>query len=379
MQVIRLPFVDALRSSLADASPLIQVVLGPRQVGKTTGVRQLMDEWSEGQVHFASADGEIARPGDWVEGQWETARSVNADLLVVDEIQKVENWSERVKALWEEQYGAKAKLKVVLLGSSSLSLQRGLRESLAGRYEVHRVFHWNPIESRESYGISSAEFLLFGGYPGSYRFVDDRTRWVSYVRDSIIDAVIGRDILSLVRVKSAALFRQCFEIATSYAAQEISYTKLLGQLQDKGNTDLVKQYLDHFEGAFLLKQLQKYSNKATLRRSSSPKIVPMCPALYSVELDADLGPEERGRSFEVMVGAALSRFPGKLFYWRERSFEVDYVYKYGKRLVAIEVKSGRKKSSRGLRKFREKFPQAETLIITPQNVGRLFGVADLFS
>jgi len=368
MKTIELPFVGKLEEALAvPGKRYIQVLVGPRQVGKTTGIRQLLERRPSESYTYCSADGILPRPADWLRKQWIEARSTSKALLVVDEVQKVENWSAVVKEFWDAQVAAASAMDLVLLGSGSLTIQRGLAESLAGRYRLHRVFHWSWEESEDACGLDMERYLLFGGYPGSYPLISNPVNWLGYIRESIVEAVIGKDILFDARVKSPALFRQCFEIICSYPAQEISYTKLLGQLQERGNTDLVKHYLELFEGAFLVKQLFKYSGKKLLRRSSSPKLMPLCPALYSVGLDAQLNDEERGRAFELAVGAALLRRPGRLFYWREGSAEVDFVYEYGKTVVAVEVKSGRKKSARGLSAFQARFPHAKSVIVTPEN------------
>lgn len=369
MSVIELGFVGKLEQALASSNNLIQVVLGPRQVGKTTGIRQLLGRYPENHT-YASADGMLAKSTEWLYEKWTLAQSEGIKLFVLDEIQKVENWSETVKQLWDGRR-TEDQMKVVLLGSSSLKIKRGLSESLAGRYMVHRVHHWSASESAEGYGLSLEEYLLYGGYPGSYPLRSSPGEWLGYMRESIIDAVIGKDILTGARVKSPALFRQCFDIICAYPAQEMSYTKLLGQLQDKGNTDLVKHYLELFEGAFLIRQLFKYSGKKVLQRSSSPKLLPLCPALYSVGLDAELDADERGRCFELAVGAALCRLPGRLYYWRNRNAEVDYIYEFKKNLIAIEVKSGRKKTSKGLLEFRSAFPGSRAVIITPKNLSEL--------
>lgn len=366
--LIKLSFIKDLSASLNHHKDLIQVVTGPRQVGKTTGVLEYLKSKTLKEYHYVSADGQISRPPEWLEEQWIILKSKNQEgLLVIDEIQKVENWSETVKKLWDQQKQSSEKISLILLGSSSLEIQKGLSESLTGRFKLHPVYHWNLDESQRSHGLNLEEFLVYGGYPGSYRFKENKIEWINYVNESIINTVIGRDILNLTRVKSPALFKQAFDLACSYGGQEISYNKLLGQLQDKGNVDLIKHYLELFEGAFLLKPLMKYSAKKTLTRASSPKILPLCPSLYSITLDADLGPAERGRSFEIAVGCELARLPGTLYYWREGAYELDYIYKFGRKLFAIEVKSGRRKNSKSLSAFKAKFPKAEIIIVQPEN------------
>ena len=365
---IKLGFLTQLKKSLSVSEPLIQVILGPRQVGKTTGIQIFLKSFKKSAYHYVSADGVLSKTSDWILEQWLMASNKDeGGLLVIDEVQKVENWSETIKKLWDQQARSSQRIKVVLLGSSSLDIQKGLSESLTGRFLLHRVYQWNFNESQKGYKLSFEELLKYGGYPGSYQFKEEIVQWLNYMKNSIVETVVGKDILSLARVKSPALFHQSFYIAMSYGGQEISYTKLLGQLQDKGNVEIIKHYLELFEGAFLLRQLFKYSNKAVLSRSSSPKILPMAPALYSMNKDVDLSQEEMGRAFEIVVGCELVRLPGQLYYWRQGKYEVDFVYKFGKKLTAIEVKYGKNISAKGLEKFKEEFPSTKLLLLTPEN------------
>lgn len=366
------PFVEQLSQRLRSTSPLMQVLVGPRQVGKTTGVQQLMAE-GHWPVRYANADDVLVSDRSWLLEQWQQALLLgDGALLVVDEIQKIPNWPETIKALWDAHPG---RLRVLLLGSSALRIQAGVTESLAGRFELLRVHHWRFAELHAAFGYDLDRYLAFGGYPGAVALEGDAGRWYAYMKDAIVEAVIGKDILQSRKVANPALFRQAFEILCAYPAQEISYTKLLGQLQDKGNTDLVKYYIELYGGAFLLHALQKYSPKAWLSRSSSPKMLPACPALYSmaagvasVAVAGNAG--QRGRAFELAVGCELLQQPGQVTYWRERNDEVDFVYQYRDRLYAIEVKSGRKKSAKGLEVFCAQVPGALRVIITPENFAR---------
>jgi hypothetical protein len=359
-------FVARLAQRLEEPKPLIQVLTGPRQVGKTTGVRQILQR-TQTPFHYANADDLLVSDRNWLLEQWQQALTLgDGALLVIDEIQKAPNWAERIKALWDSH---PSKIRVLLLGSSALQLHSGLTESLAGRYELSRVYHWTFSELREGFGYDLPRYLKYGGYPGAVAFESDPDRWYAYMKESIVEAVIGRDILQSRRVANPALFRQAFEILCHYPAQEISYTKLLGQLQERGNTDLVKYYIELYGGAFLMYSLQKYSAKAWLTRSSSPKVLPACPALHTMAaglVDND-DTERLGRIFELAVGSELLQLPGELCYWREKQAEVDFVYKDQGRLFAIEVKSGRKKSAKGLDAFAEKFPKSSRIIITPEN------------
>lgn len=359
-------FVAQLEKRLTGEQPLIQVLVGPRQVGKTTGMRQLLSRYP-GNSHFANADDLLTADRTWLLEQWQKALLPgDGTLLVIDEIQKIPNWSETLKSLWDQ---APRKLRVVVLGSSSMQIQTGLTESLAGRFELTRIYHWTYTELKSAFGYNLDRFLLYGGYPGSVTYEDDYDRWYAYLKDSIVEAVIGKDILLNRTVGNPALFRQAFEILCRYPAQEISYTKLLGQLQDKGNTDLIKYYIELYAGAFLMYPLEKYSVKGWLTRSSSPKIIISCPALYTMSEGPQVqgNPEIRGRLFELAVGAQLLQLPGELFYWREKNAEVDFVYRYQGRLYAIEVKSGRRKSLKGLEAFMKQFPEANPVVLTTDN------------
>ena len=368
-------FVKVLESRLAEKDPLIQVILGPRQVGKTTGVESLFatGESSQGaKFHYVTADDALALSQDWIFEQWQAALVLGPDvILVIDEVQKVLHWSESIKKVWDASKRKKAKVKLVLLGSSSLSISQGLEESLAGRFEVIPAPHWGYEESRAAFGYSLEDYFLFGDYPAASRFRTDFERWQSYLKNSIIETVIGKDILRLRSVRHPGLFRQAFEIIASYPSQEMSYNKLLGQIQEKGNIDLVKHYLDLFEGAFLFRCLQKYTGSAQMRKASSPKIIPLCPALYSYQITPEevRDPEIRGRIFESCVGSELANLPGDLFYWRDGDFEVDFVHVRGSQVTAIEVKSGRRKRTQGLMAFCKKFPRAKKVFVTLENFG----------
>lgn len=360
------PFVAQLEKRLSGELPLIQVLVGPRQVGKTTGMRQLLARYPHNN-HYANADDLLVADRTWLLEQWQKALVLgDGTLLVIDEVQKIPNWSETLKSLWDK---GPRKLRVVVLGSSSLQIQTGLTESLAGRFELTRIYHWTYAELKTAFGYDFERFLLYGGYPGSVAYEDEYDRWYAYLKDSIVEAVIGKDILLNRKVGNPALFRQAFEILCRYPAQEISYTKLLGQLQDKGNTDLIKYYIELYAGAFLIHPLEKYSAKGWLTRSSSPKILVSCPALYTMTEGPRVldDPDRRGRLFELAVGAQLLQLPGELFYWREKNAEVDFVYRYQGRLYAIEVKSGRRKSAKGLEAFMKHFPDACPIILTTDN------------
>lgn len=362
---VYLDYIDKLRKRLDTESPFIQVLLGPRQVGKTTSVLRMIEEHYSSSAFYVSSDDHFNPDAEWLAEQWLTAASEKR-ILFVDEIQKVFNWPETIKRLYDNAKRQGSLVPCVLLGSSSLQIQKGLTESLTGRFQLTRAYHWNFQESAAGYGLSFDEYQKYGGYPGSYPLISSND-WADYVKTSIIETVVEKDILQFQNVKNPALFRQAFDILISYPAQEISYTKLLGQLQDRGNIVIVKHYLKLYEGAFLITHLEKFSNKKHLQRSSSPKILPLAPCFPYLQIRADYTPEEKGRVFEAIVGDQLIRTGENLYYWRDGNLEVDFILRAGREMWAIEAKSGVKEKRSGLLEFQKRNPMARLAIINQNN------------
>ena len=364
-----------LARRLAEPRRFLQVVVGPRQVGKTTLVQQVVEESSLPAV-FASADEPTLRGPEWIAQQWEAARLAlgrKGALLVLDEVQKAASWAESVKRLWDEDTRKKRALKVVLLGSAPLLIQRGLSESLAGRFEMLHLPHWSAAEMREAFGWPLERFVCYGGYPGAAPLADDHDRWVRYIRDSLIETTIARDVLLLSRVDKPALLRRLFELGCRYSGQVLSYTKMLGQLHDAGNTTTLAHYLDLLTAAGMLTGLPKYAGQAVRSRGSSPKLQVLNTALMTAQSGLTLAEArtERpfwGRLIESAVGAHLANAAAQgaceVFYWRERNREVDFMVKAGRSVAAIEVKSGRAREALpGIAAFAEAFAPRRTLLI----------------
>lgn len=344
-----------LASRLGEEPSRLQVVSGPRQVGKTTVVLQAL-EASDAPSHYASADDPALRDSAWLEAQWEEGRRLARDrsdgaILAIDEIQKVTNWAETVKRLWDEDRGAGLRLRVVLLGSAALLVQRGLSESLAGRFELIRAPHWSFTEMRDAFGFSLDQFVYFGGYPGAADLVEDEQRWAAYVLDSIVETTISRDLLLLTRVDKPALLRSLFRLVCDYSSQIVSYQKLTGQLQDAGNTTTLAHYLDLLTASGLATGLEKYASGKVRQRRSTPKLLALDTALVSATSgrtfeESRTDSSHWGRLVETAVGAHLyaTRDPrAEILYWRERGKEVDFVVQRGEQLTAIEVKTGRRR------------------------------------
>jgi hypothetical protein len=332
--------------------------------------------------HYASADEPTLKDRTWIEQQWEIARlkveSEKKVLFVLDEAQKIAGWSETVKRLWDEDTAKDLPLHVMLLGSSPLLVQRGLTESLAGRFEVIPVTHWSFAEMREAFDWGLDEYIFFGGYPGGAHLVNDQKRWSNYIKDALIETTISRDILLMTRVDKPALLRRLFELGCSYSGQVLSYQKMLGQLQDAGNTTTLAHYLNLLEGAGLLAGLSKYAGQRVRQRASSPKLLVLNTALMTAQSQLNLEEAKQdtdfwGRLVESAIGAALMNgLRGEnieLFYWSSRNREVDFVLSRRKSLVALEVKSRRRKVNLpGIEAFSNEFPVTRKLLVGAQGI-----------
>jgi predicted AAA+ superfamily ATPase len=355
----------------------IQVLYGPRQVGKTTLVLQLLSKIATESI-YETADTVAAADTKWLQTVWETARiklklfDAKELILVIDEIQKINNWSETVKKLWDEDSKIGNNIKVILLGSSSLLIQKGLTESLAGRFEKTYIGHWSFAEMQSAFDWDVRKYIYFGGYPGAATLIDDEKRWKSYIIDSLIETSVSKDILMLTRVDKPALLKKLFEIGASYSGQILSFTKILGQLLDAGNTTTLSHYLFLLSNCGLLGGLEKFSSNVVKKRGSSPKFQVYNNALITAYLKTDFPqtfqePNLWGRIVESAVGTHLIGKSisenYKLYYWREGDCEIDFVIEYGEKLLGLEVKSGISTTNKGIGKFLTQYPSAKTMFV----------------
>lgn len=376
----RREIAKSILSRINEPRGKIQVEVGPRQVGKTFSIEQAVREY-RGPFTYRIADGLGLDPLAWLEGEWNAARLMakrqDGHLLILDEIQKVKGWSDVVKRLWDEDTFNHVPLKIVLLGSSRLLLQKGLNESLEGRFELLSADHWNYREMREAFGFSVEDYILYGGYPGAVPMKDDEARFRAYVRESIAEPSVSRDILQLETIAKPELLRRVFTLGCAYSARILSYQKMLGQLQETGNVTTIAHYLRLLGEAGLVCGLEKFYEEESRTKASSPKLSVCNNALMSslsahsfAELKSDSA--RWGHLVESAVGAhllATARRGGvEVLYWNVGIKEVDYVLRKGERLAAIEVKGADTNSISGLREFCGKYPRAKPYLVGGQGM-----------
>ena len=371
-----------IKSRMEEPRRFIQVVMGPRQIGKSTVVKQVLKDMNT-PYQFFSADNVPASDQAWLSNIWESTRVLlksgghESIILVIDEIQKIQNWSEVVKKEWDADSFHDRNIKVLLLGSSRVLLEKGLSESLAGRFEEIRMSHWSFGEMQECFGFSLEQFVYYGGYPGSASLIGDEDRFQQYIQSSIIDATINKDILMDTPIGKPALLRQTFELGAAYSGSLLSLTKMVGSLQDAGNTSTLAGYLGLLNDSGLLAGLQKYSVDVARKRASIPKLQVYNNALKTIyngmtleQVVADR--KAWGHIFESAVGAYIVNEAFKhrfeVTYWRDGNDEVDFVLKKNNSIVAIEVKGNAEKRTAGLDEFKKKFNPINAFIVGSEGV-----------
>lgn len=358
---------DAINERLAKGSPLIQVISGPRQVGKTTLVQQLFESRKRVGIYHI-ADGVLSDGAVWLEriyheAQLRQTQSKRQVVLAIDEIQRIPNWSEIIKRLVDlQKFHQQPAIQLLLLGSSYWLMQQGLSESLAGRFEQWNISHWTFLELQEAFGMTPEEYVFFGAYPGAVAYQKEEERWKSYIKSAMIETVITKDVLLMNRIEKPALLKRVFELGVSYSGQILSYTKVMGQLQEARNTTTIAHYLDLLQQSGLLMGLQKFAVDKARQRSSSPKWQVMNNALMgalgvTTWKEAQKDRKRWGRMVESAVGAHLIAHLGddmELFYWNSSNAEVDFILQWQGQYIAIEVKLATDKIS-GLQKFSQQF------------------------
>lgn len=372
------PIIHQIKERINEPRHFIQVLYGPRQVGKTTLITQILEHCSIPHL-FVTAEEQVGVDRVWLRSIWSRARQMQREvasdfLLVIDEVQKIANWSETVKLEWDTDTYQHLPIKVVLLGSSSILIQKGLSESLAGRFETIYISHWSYAEMQEAFGWSLNQYLWFGGYPGTGDLIRDEQRWQHYVTQSLVDTTLTKDVLMLTRVDKPALLRRLFTIGCAYSAQIVALNKIQGELQERGNLTTLSNYLSLLSSAGLLCGLEKYAGNVLHQRASKPKFQVYNNALMNVQRAMSIDTAEQnhtiwGRVVESAVGAHLlnASMTGDyhVYYWNENSKEVDFVLVRGDKVIAIEVKSGSDSINNGMAAFDKLYhPQAIYLIGT---------------
>lgn len=369
--------VTTIKTRLTECTfPLMQVLVGPRQTGKSTMLQQALSAITL-PSQFVSADDLLAPNEAWLRQCWQDARNLylatqQPIVLVLDEIQKVPAWPNIVKGMWDQDRREKHDIRVCLSGSSSLLLRKGLEDSLMGRFEIVRSPHWSFTECEQAFGTTLDDFLFFGGFPQAQQLRHDFKRWQDYMLEGIIEPTIAKDVFEDEDVRKPALLKALFYLGARFSAQELSYNKIAGQLQDSGNLATLAHYLNLLDKAGMLCGLEKYHPNILLQKKSSPRFLVYDQSLMTatskraqefVLQDSEL----KGHLIETCIGAHLLALSKEhnfdVSWWRTGTNEVDFVIHDVERVLAIEVKSGRMKPLNGMRAFLRDYPHAQHLVV----------------
>ena len=376
--------LTVLKSRMSELRRRMQIIMGPRQVGKSTLVGQFIDS-TDVPFDFFAADAVNRYDTTWIPARWQEARmrmDLHEDrehILIIDEIQKIIGWSEQVKKEWDADTRNKRNLKVILLGSSRVLLEKGLNESLEGRFEPIKMGYWDWQEMRDAFDFNIEQYIYFGGFPGLASDINDEDRWRDLMESTIITPILTRDILEIEEIRNPALLRQVFELACMESASELSLTKMQGTM-NSGTVPTIKNYLNILDQTMTVKPLQKYSPSPIKEKNSVPKMQVYNSAfrnrygLHTFE-EALTDATEWGRQVESAVGAHLanrSQLDGfELLYWRnDKKKECDYILKKGQALVAIEVKSSSADDTSGYELFKQLYADRITsaFIVGPEGL-----------
>jgi len=363
----RQPYFDLLYKALSGESRF-HVLIGPRGGGKSILAAQVMKRWN-GPKRLAQADLPYALPVEWISKEWGKLQVPGA-LLVLDEPQRIPGWGEKVLSLMETNPG----VKVLALCSTWGEAQR----PPAG-YTLQRIPHWDQQECFQRHGLrmSIESFFLMGGYPGALVNREQETfRWGSYLRDAILEAVLGKDLLSMFPVQKHELLRKAFGLACAHAGEVVSYYQLAQELPEAGNAITITRYFQGLKDAFLLFPLPRWHGNETRENESAPKIVIRDNGLITALLfptleEGEIDDAWKRKLVKNAVLAGLLRLADEEgwepYYWKDRSLEVDCVLVKGDRLVAFYVVDDPKKeySLIGLHAFKRRYPKADINVIGP--------------
>ncbi len=406
MSFYKRPQFAEIRQRLNEKPERMLIIRGPRQCGKTTLIKQVLEDvrlpWQyvstenptessrypensrvNSENNCSAVQQQITDVNtNWLVEKWLTARkqansSKRGAVLVIDEIQRLANWSETVKGLWDSDKFYGRLVHVVLLGSSPLLMRKGMSENLTGRFEIIRLSHWSYEEMSEAFGFSLEQFVFYGGYPSAAPLIENDQHWKKYVRGLIVETVIERDVLEMQRIDKPVLLRQYLETCATYSGQVVSYNKILGQLQNGGNTTTLTNYLSLIQEVGLIAGIPKYTIGEIRRRASSPKLNVLNSAIisafsnYTFE-EARLDRSHWRRLEENAVGAHLLNTDEGLiqfFYWRQNNKDVEFVLRLGHKIITIVVEGVKQQGDlHGVNEFCERYDVLRNIVVSPNAI-----------
>lgn len=354
----------------------IIALVGLRRVGKTTIMLKIVEDsiskfGREHIVYFSFDEFKEIRLSEILKGY---ARLMDKELdkakylFLFDEIQKLEDWEEQLKVL----YDSYPNIKFIISGSESLFIRKKSKESLAGRmYEFNiRTLNFqeflrfrnktfdNILLYKEEILKEFRNFLFRNGFPE----IVNETKEVSekYVKDNVIEKIIYRDIPQIIPIKDPTALEQIFKIILLDPGEIINFDKLAKEMGLSRQT--ISLYLGYLEKSFLVKKLYNFSRNVRKTQRRSKKYYPTILAPEILEKT-----EFFGKAFETAMILQLDAE----YFWRDvYKNEVDVVRLVKGKILPIEIKSSRV-DDRAIKVFMKKFNVNEGLILTYERRGEI--------
>lgn len=260
-------------SALANNNSKILIVEGPRQAGKTTMVQRALNELGL-KATYANADNEYTDNRLFIHNAWEKKRrSANSQLIVLDNIQHIRNWSTLLQAEYEADMAIGKQPRVVLIAASCAPFYRDMEtDFMQQNSTILRLSLWTWADMRDAFGWSLDQYIFFGGYPGLGEIVAKGRPWRNYVRSKLIEPALTNDILIDVRLYKPHVLLQILEEGISYQGEVRSLNGILENTDGAGNTIILSTYLEFLHNAHILYAIRKYSEMMDRRRASIPKM-----------------------------------------------------------------------------------------------------------
>ncbi len=352
--------------------PQIIALTGLRRVGKTTLMFKIVEDAikrgfdARNIIYFSFDEFRNAKIRDVIK---EYERIFEKDikngkyLLLLDEIQKLSNWEDQVKRI----YDTFKNIKIIISGSESLFIKKRSKETLAGRIFEFKV---EPLSFREFLEFKNAkfkpielyekklfklfnEFILTQGFPELVG-IKDRDIIKKYVKESIVEKVIYKDIPTLFKIKDVTIIESLLNILMEEPGQIIEISDLAKEL--KISRQALSNYFNYLEESFLVRKLYNFS---TNRRKIERKLKKYYPTVISVNLLFKGDELSKSRVFEWLLVNQLKAE----FFWRDPyKNEVDVVL-VDKKPIPIEIKYG-KIDTKGILAFMHKFNVNKGYIIS---------------
>lgn len=344
--------VQALLSRLSLPSPAVQAVVGPRQVGKSTLIRQVLEKL-EAPTVFLSCKSVQYRQTGWIHKEWEIARLLAKHhghcVIAVDDAQRLPGWAPLLCQLHKEDLEQQRDIRIVITGSSELELLQQLKDKFPQSHEVIRAGYWTYPEMRCAFNWGIEQYLFYGGLPRSGDEPSDDETWLNWIRELMFDNLLKEDVKAVAPAQNHEAIFDYFKVSSVHSGNIMSYAQLAQKLPFTVKPTTLANYQKVLSRAGISNGLARIQDGGEISRSGSPKLQLSSNAWLTGMMNSRF---DKLRSqgviwkqvFKSAVGAHLLNFAQEnaysVHYWFDRQHRVDFVLKKNDALVPIVVMPG---------------------------------------